>query len=429
MSNKAKGGSVRKYRGSKPGTPEDELTVGEGAPTPRLKALRDRLRAITGDEKHDYLPRVARSLITQFSTLGPDGHPRAPGLRGKTIDNIGLVDGALSLPELIPLAGQLLQAADQAYPSTLLKDVDFGFDALANWDTPQWSKDAAERYGALDEATRIDMGLNRPQGFGEHAADALGVMAGQIPLVGPARAAAARPGVARRVLGAVPEYLGPTIKPSAGAYGAGAVGGGILGTLGGPDEPSESNATHWAEGGFMGNLDRLSRKYAGGGKVGKSAEAVKAIKNAMSHLANKDSQSAAKVLMSNKEISSDPNVKAAIDDLARAKANSASQRLNKLIESDANQMVPMLAKGGKVGTATRAIKMSIEKALASRPDLKVHEILGPENVAMVTDGKGKLKHAYIGEDGKLALEDMPDNYAEGGQVDGSFDDYVSSLFD
>jgi len=431
---KADGGLAKlrtRYRGSKPATPEDELTVSEGAPTPKLKALRAAAGTLTGNEKHEYLPRALRSLVTQFATLGPDGQPALPGIHGKSVDQPGLVDSALSLPELGPLLGQLLVAADQKWPSTTpLKNLDFGFEKLANWDTPQWSKDAAERYSRLDTATRTGMGLSRPRGFGEHAADSLGVMAGQIPLIGGVREAGTAAKGVRRVLGAVPEYLGPTITPSVGAYSSGTIGGGALGVLGDPDQGAESNVTHWSKGGYMSKtLGQLRNKYADGGKVGKSAEAVKAIKNAMSHLANRDNQSAVSALQSNKEAASDPNVKAAIGDLMKAKQNSAAQRLNRILESDSNvNAMPMLAKGGKVGAVTAGTQKMIDslKALGHSDE----EALVIAKAAKAKDSVMRSRATrHHGVDADID-SDFNDDYppfdkADGGSV--SFDDYVSSL--
>ena len=123
-------------------------------------------------------------------------------------------------------------------------------EEFIDYEAPQWSRDALDTSIKTQEGIEEIMDLPPPEGFPQHLAESLGIMAGQVPVpdtlfrrvatglkeLPGALGKAARWGTAIPRAGI--EYLSPIVNPSAGAYTAGSLFGGVLGTLGdsGSDE-------------------------------------------------------------------------------------------------------------------------------------------------------------------------------------------------
>lgn len=193
-------------------------------------------------DSHRLESRFLAGLASQAVGLDPQGRPQL-GRRP------GLVDETLAIPSgVMPLAragvSKLLGPVTRD-PGTGLSNPDGTLDDLRQsadrlLTPPDWSDRAAARADALHHGVQQSMQLSDPHGFLEHMADAAGTMAGQLPIPGKAEVAGAKGiiGGLRAIPHAVAEWLGPTIRPSAGAYGAGSVAGGTLGALG--DAPVHS---------------------------------------------------------------------------------------------------------------------------------------------------------------------------------------------
>jgi hypothetical protein len=132
---------------------------------------------------------------------------------------------------------------------------------------PEWSQRMQERADATHEGVNSGMGLSSPQGFRQNALDSLGVMGGQLPIPGRAKIDAVRGAgqgalqmmkhYGKKVAGALPEYLSPTVDPRMSNYLLGAGAGGVLGTLGDEvplEEELPSRPVARAEGGKVGAL-------------------------------------------------------------------------------------------------------------------------------------------------------------------------------
>jgi hypothetical protein len=190
-----------------------------------------------------HLARPLSGLASQIYGLDEKG-------KAKVGATPGIVNEILSLPTLLPSLSWLVAklggglGPGRAFPRTA--------DIIAqNMErlVPGASHEAEAEQTALREAVRREAGLKAPSGFVEGAEDALGTMLGQLPI-----GAAKKVGSMGRVVGALPEYLLPTVRPSIGAYTSGSVAGGVANLL--ADEEEE----HKARGGYMPSV---SRRQAG----------------------------------------------------------------------------------------------------------------------------------------------------------------------
>jgi hypothetical protein len=179
------------------------------------------------------MKRPIAGFASQAYGLDESGRPKFWTLRK------GNVDDALSWPTLIP---SLLKTGIEISPISHLPFIGAPLRKQREWleahgDSlvPEISRDAVRRQRTLKRAIRQDMQLSAPENVADRTLEGIGTMAGQMPI--PATKAKAASSVMRRILGAVPEYLGPTIKPRAGNYLSGSLAGGILG--GGDDEPDQ----------------------------------------------------------------------------------------------------------------------------------------------------------------------------------------------
>jgi hypothetical protein len=214
----------------------------------------DRTTAAVSDDPHHALARVAAGLSSQVAGLSPSGHAQfgaMPGLVNETLSlPAGLTDigkgvadlgGAVAdrLPAMRNAGGNAGVAAVQAIRDGLNR-LQEKYGDLA----PKWSRDAEARSTQLHNAVHQDMGLSDPRGAIENGAEAGGMMLGQVPIPG-AEAKEASTGL-RGTLGllkhAIPEWLGPTIRPSVKNYGAGTLAGGLLGAAGSGADDSRALA-------------------------------------------------------------------------------------------------------------------------------------------------------------------------------------------
>lgn len=198
---------------------------------------------------------VARPLsgfASQVYGLDENGRPKFWTLRK------GNVDELLSMPTIVP---ELLKLGTYANPTSGIPYVGAPMRKAREWLeehgeslVPEVSRDAERRQRALKRAIRQEAALSAPQGLAENTLESLGTMAGQLPL--PASKAKQGTGLIKRLLGAIPEYLGPTIVPKRGNYLTGTVAGGVLGSLN-EDEP-ETEETK-ARGGYMNSTGMRPR--------------------------------------------------------------------------------------------------------------------------------------------------------------------------
>ncbi len=181
------------------------------------------------------LPEAMKRPIAGFASqlygLDKSGRPSFSALRKGNIDD--LLSMPTILPELLKLGIDLSPVSHIPYVGAPLRKEREWLEAHGDSLVPEISRDAERRQRTLKRAIRQDMQLTAPEGFGERTLEGLGTMAGQIPI--PATKAKAATSVLRRIMGAVPEYLGPTIRPGAGNYLSGAIAGGAL--SGGENEP------------------------------------------------------------------------------------------------------------------------------------------------------------------------------------------------
>lgn len=202
------------------------------------------------------LPETVKRPLAGFASqaygLDESGRPKFWTMRK------GNVDDVLSWPTLLP---SLLKAGIEINPMSrvpilgapLRKEREW-LEAHGDSLVPEISRDAERRQRALKRAIRQDMQLGAPEGVADRSLEALGTMAGQLPI--PATKAKAASSAIRRTLTAIPEYLGPTIKPSRSNYLTGALAGGVLG--GGDDEPDA--------GEYAPVLEKIAEQYPQIGK-------------------------------------------------------------------------------------------------------------------------------------------------------------------
>src|ERR1044072_6430894 len=175
--------------------------------------------------------RPLAGLASQTYGLDESGRPKYWTLRR------GFVDDLLSMPTLVPellkLGTELSPASHIPYLGAPMRKEREWLEAHGESLVPEFARDAERRQRMLKRAIRQEMQLTAPEGVVDRTLEGLGTMAGQVPI--PANKAKAASSVLGKLFGAIPEYLGPTIKPSAGNYLRGAVASGVLG--GGEDAP------------------------------------------------------------------------------------------------------------------------------------------------------------------------------------------------
>lgn len=209
----------------------------------------DRATSTVTDDPHHALARVASGLASQVAGLSPSGRAQF-GRRPNMVDEIKSLPAGIAD---IGTAGATITGglSDKYFPNapgtTLPGSLSRLRDALNNLIArkgdiaPAASREAEERSGRVHQAVNRSMDLSAPHGMIESGADALGTMLGQIPLPlaeGKTAVTGVKGGLSA-LLHAVPEYLGPTIRPSLRNYAAGTLGGGALGTLSSMgDEPA-----------------------------------------------------------------------------------------------------------------------------------------------------------------------------------------------
>lgn len=271
----------------------------------------DKYMGFGGDRRRS---RFMAGLASQWYGLDEGGNPTM----GETP---GIVYETKSLGALPPMLAQFVTRKEMQW---------LGFppeqaDKIAQdmWHIPQWAQDASEKADRIHQAIREDMRLKAPHGFEENAQEAMGVMAGQLPIPASTATKGAKAGTsALSKLGKAAEWFTPTVeaRPSNYLFGAGV--GGALGALGDEDEvpvtvedPDQPGLYHvrptYSDGtvGFSGHPDdqaalqkliaeeeaaqgddvkdkdmcdggmatvaAMRRKYAGGGKVRGALEALK----------------------------------------------------------------------------------------------------------------------------------------------------------
>lgn len=103
----------------------------------------------------------------------------------------------------------------------------------------------------------------------------------------------------------------------------------------------------------MGVLTGLQMQYADGGRVARTANAVKTIKEAIGHLRRGDHTSAASLLRGSKEAMAEKSISDLVGRFGHPQARKdASDVMGKMVEEDTNATA-MLAKGGKVKKKSR----------------------------------------------------------------------------
>lgn len=209
----------------------------------------DRATSTVTDDPHHALARVASGLASQVAGQTRSGRVefgRLPNL----VDEIkslpaGLTDIGLAGTNLLGgLSDKYLPHVPGDVGDTLsrLRDAANAYVEKHGDPAPQWSRDAEARANAMHGKVNKLMGLSDPKGFIENTADATGTMLGQLPLpLGEAKTVTrgGKAGLAA-LLKAVPEYMGPTIRPSLRNYATGALGGGALGALVSPAEAAQA---------------------------------------------------------------------------------------------------------------------------------------------------------------------------------------------
>lgn len=235
----ADGGSVRPWR-HRDGTPYEGQSVDANPFLQLVAHAADRATSTVTDDPHHVLARVASGLASQVAGRSPSGRlefGRLPNIVNEVkslpagLTDVGMAGsnilGALANKYLPKEPGSLGDILPRLAQSTNAYAAKHGDPA------PDWSRRAEEEANATHQAANKAMGLAPPHGVAENTADALGVMLGQLPIP-----LAETKTVTRGVRGglsalgrAIPEYLGPTIRPSLRNYATGALGGGALGAL------------------------------------------------------------------------------------------------------------------------------------------------------------------------------------------------------
>lgn len=203
----------------------------------------DRVSAAVGDDPHHMLARIAGGLTSQIAGLSPQGtaeYGRVPGIVDETKAlPAGLTDLGTGLAALEGAGADA--AASKGFHSPVIGMVQALRDKLAAMHdkygdlAPKWSRDAEARTNQLHDAVHKQMGLTPAHGFAENAAEAGGMMMGQIPIVGQEEKAAS---MLAKLAKSPIEWLSPSIRPKLSNYLAGTLAGGALGTAADPNVPT-----------------------------------------------------------------------------------------------------------------------------------------------------------------------------------------------
>lgn len=191
----------------------------------------DRVSAAVGDDPHHMLARIAGGLTSQIAGLSPQGtaqYGRVPGI----------VDETKALPAGLTDLGAAAAQLGGMTGIPMLQDIQRGMAALQQKYgdlAPKWSRDAEARTNQLHDAVHKQMGLTPAHGFAENAAEAGGMMMGQIPVIGEEEKAAS---MLAKLAKSPVEWLSPSIRPKLSNYVAGTLAGGALGTAADPNVPT-----------------------------------------------------------------------------------------------------------------------------------------------------------------------------------------------
>ena len=223
----ADGGPVRHRVRTLPRT--DASTGPSMDPLALISHAADRVSAAVADDPHHMLARIAGGLTSQIAGISPKGTAefgRVPGIVDETKAlPAGLTDLGVSAAQLGGMTG---------IPA--LEDIQRGMAALQQKYgdlAPAWSRAAEANTSKLHDAVHKQMGLAPAKGFAENAAEAGGMMLGQIPVVGQEEKAAS---ILAKLAKSPVEWLSPSIRPKLSNYAAGTLAGGALGTA--ADDPS-----------------------------------------------------------------------------------------------------------------------------------------------------------------------------------------------
>lgn len=248
---KAKGGRVSKIAWKEEPRPPVDINdvFAEGGEVDNALPTLSQAASVLGSSLNPFrignpndTQQFAEGVLSQIYGLNEKGEPQflGGGGGGEWKGWPGIVDETLSLPTILP----------------------------ERW-VPEVSKRAAERLEQLKTKIHRDMNLKPAEGLRQNLYNAAGTMAAQIPTGGPkaVEGALAKPGLWRnfgRTLKALPEWFTPTVEASPINYATGAVTGGALNSLSGPE-------------GSPG----VNEKYCGGGPVnlakGGKARGVKSL--------------------------------------------------------------------------------------------------------------------------------------------------------
>jgi hypothetical protein len=211
-----------------------------------IRHAADRVTAAVSDDPHHMLARIASGLSSQLAGLSPSGKMefgRVPGMANETkAIPAGLADLGTGLAQAGGALGDLAQSHGVNSLGSLqaLRDGVNALQAKYGDLAPAWSRKAEALADQAHQATRKQMGLSDPHGFGENASEAAGVMMGQIPVLGEEEKAAS---LAGKFAKSPAEWLFPTIRPKPINYAMGTLAGGTMGTMDENDmPPGESGA-------------------------------------------------------------------------------------------------------------------------------------------------------------------------------------------
>jgi hypothetical protein len=209
-----------------------------------------------GGKVDDLKKRVGTGFKSQWYGVDEDGNVRLFG--GYGLEDVFFGDLADSFKKNI-----LGQHVPKKYGPGIIDEI----RSLTGLGT-QVGEDADRRLELLREELNRREGLDEAQGFGENAAEALGVMLGQFPVPGASAKRAAKAGGSRlkRMLMAAPEavveWFSPTVQPSVKNYVAGSTVGGALGALASPEEEEDVPVAKKAEGGKVEATEPLNEMLA-----------------------------------------------------------------------------------------------------------------------------------------------------------------------
>lgn len=189
-------------------------------------------------DSHHLLSRVAAGLASQVAGQSPSGRVQMGRLPNLVNEAKALPAGLVDLSDAgANILGSLARKYLPQTPGTAgwalgrLQDAANAYTDQHGDPAPGWSRRAEAAASAMHDATNRAMGLRSPRGFAENAAEAGGVMLGQLPVPASEARTAERgvQGGLAMLAHAIPEYLGPTVRPKASHYLQGALGGGALG--------------------------------------------------------------------------------------------------------------------------------------------------------------------------------------------------------